>query len=172
MDANQFDRIAKLFAAHRLSRRAAMRQGGAGLAAAGLAAAGLAPRPPRTPPQPAGARARTTRPSSSSSPSSPARIAPKDGRSGTYTLTLEHGLGQTLYFSDRPERIVGAAPTAEFLAGLGFPPDNPPNAALVVETAPGRDRHRRGGAVNPAYDEATHTATYEAKVLADWRSWG
>ena len=42
MDANRIDAIAKLFADRRLSRRAAVRQGGDGLAAAGLIAAGLA----------------------------------------------------------------------------------------------------------------------------------
>ena len=60
-------------------------------------------------------------------------IAPKEGEDGTYTITLEHGLGQTLYFADRPSRDVGAVPTHQFLQGLGFPADNPPNAALVVD---------------------------------------
>ena len=35
-------------------------------------------------------------------------IVAKDGEADTFTLTLEQGLGQTIYFSDRPERIVGA----------------------------------------------------------------
>ncbi len=95
-------------------------------------------------------------------------IAPKAGEDGTYTLTLEHGLGQTIYFSDRPERVVGASPTAAFLAGLGFPPDNPPNAALVVEAGPEDTDVAVLELFNPAYDAATHTATYEVKVLADW----
>ncbi len=37
-------------------------------------------------------------------------IAPVDGAEGRYTVTLEQGLGQTIYFSDRPERIVGTEP--------------------------------------------------------------
>ena len=41
MDLTRFDRIAKRFAQRRLSRRAALRQGGTGLAAGALAAAGL-----------------------------------------------------------------------------------------------------------------------------------
>ena len=41
MDASHFDRVARLFADRRISRRAAMRQAGVGLAAAALAAAGL-----------------------------------------------------------------------------------------------------------------------------------
>src|SRR5215204_5777787 len=40
VDATRLDRISRLFADRRLSRRAAVRQGSAGLAAAGLAAAG------------------------------------------------------------------------------------------------------------------------------------
>src|SRR5262245_48678681 len=55
-------------------------------------------------------------------------IAPKAGEAGTYTVTLDHGLGQTLYFGDRPSRGVGAVPTPQFLEALGFPDDNPPNA--------------------------------------------
>jgi hypothetical protein len=47
-------------------------------------------------------------------------IAPKAGTDGAYTLTLEHGLGQKIYFSDRPERVVGADPTPQFLKGFGF----------------------------------------------------
>ncbi len=64
-------------------------------------------------------------------------IAPKEGEDGTYTVTLEHGLGQTLYFADRPSRDVGAVPTERFLRGLGFPDDNPPNAAIVVDDGNG-----------------------------------
>jgi hypothetical protein len=38
--------------------------------------------------------------------------------------------------ADRRERIYGAAPTPTFLQGLGFMPDNPPNAALVMDASP------------------------------------
>ncbi len=59
MDASQFDRIAKVFAANRLSRRAAMRQGAAGLAAGALAAVGLgAAAPSRRPGRHPGGRSR------------------------------------------------------------------------------------------------------------------
>ncbi len=143
MDATHFDRIAKVFADRRLSRRQALTQGGAGLAAGALAAAGLAH----------SARAQDATPAATATADGDktmflflqafqsGSIAPKDGGSeGRYTLTLEQGLGQTIYFSDRPERLVGASPTPQFLAGLGFPPDNPPNAALVVATTRGRPR--------------------------------
>src|SRR5262249_33852244 len=95
-------------------------------------------------------------------------IAPKAGEDGTYTLTLEHGLGQTLYFSDRPERIVGAKPTPQFLQGLGFLPDNPPNAALVLAAAPGDEDVAVLELYKPHYDEDTKTATYGVTLLKDW----
>ena len=95
-------------------------------------------------------------------------IAPKDGADGTYTLTLEHGLGQTIYFSDRPERIVGASPTPSSSPGSGFSPDNPPNAALVVDDGNGGTDIAVIELTNPAYDEASFTATYDATVLQDW----
>ena len=58
--------------------------------------------------------------------------SPTSGADATYTLTLTGAAAQTVYFSDRPERIVGLAPTQRFLDGLGFTPNNPPNAALVA----------------------------------------
>jgi hypothetical protein len=95
-------------------------------------------------------------------------ITPKQGEEGRYTVTLEHGLGQTVFFSDRPERVVGASLTTRFLQGLGFSDSNPPNAALVVETAPGETDIAVVELFNPVYDEATHTATYDVAVLKDW----
>ena len=171
MDAGQFDRIAELFAAHRLSRRAALRGGGAGLTAGLLGTVGRA------------AVAQEAAPGAS--PTADERIsfmfvqafeagtlAPKAGAPGTYTLTLQHGLGQTLFFSDRPERIVGTVPTARFLAprhNLGFTPTNPPNAALVAQRA-GSATEQDVYVVellNPRYDEAAKTVTYDVTILDD-----
>jgi hypothetical protein len=67
----------------------------------------------------------------------PVRSLTANVETGTHTLTLEHGLGQTVYFSDRPSRDVGATPTPRFLNTLGFSADNPPNAALIVDTEMG-----------------------------------
>jgi hypothetical protein len=92
-------------------------------------------------------------------------IAAKDGEEGRFTMTLDQGLGQTIYFSDRPGRIVGASPTSAFLDGLGFSDENPPNAALVVEPEPGSTKIAVLELFNPRYDEATHTATYDVEVL-------
>jgi len=56
--------------------------------------------------------------------------------------------------------------TPQFLAELGFPEDNPPNATLVVEMGPGRTEVVVLELFAPVYDDATHTATYEVVVLA------
>jgi hypothetical protein len=169
MDAIHVDRITKLFAGRRLSRRQALTQSGAGLAAGALAAAGLAgsARAQDATPPVAGADGEKIEYLFVQSFRS-GNIAPKEGEDGTFSLTLEQGLGQTIFFSDRPERIVGAAPTAKLLAGLGFPADDPPNAALVVEPGPGETDVAVVELSNPTYDEATHTATYEVTVLQDW----
>ncbi len=79
-------------------------------------------------------------------------------------LTLEGHTGQTVYFSDRPERIVGATPTETFLEGFNFAPGNPPNAALVAEFQAGQ------GVVvleliEPVYDPDAGTLVYGAEVL-------
>jgi hypothetical protein len=97
-------------------------------------------------------------------------ITPKDGAEGRFTLTLEAGTGQTVYFSDRPNRRVGATSTGEFLDRLGFPVDNPPNAALVIETAPGETDVAVVELFAPTYDEATGGVTYEVEVLANWQA--
>jgi hypothetical protein len=172
MTPSRFDAIAKLLADRRLSRRRALAQAGAGLAAGALATTGLAG---------AAAHAQEATPAPTEGAGGQkgeylfvqsfesGTIAPKAGAAGTYTLTLAHGLGQTLYFSDRPERVVGAAPTPQFLKGLGFSADNPPNAALVVEASPGDEDIAVLELYNPAYDEASHTATYDVKVLEEWQ---
>ncbi len=173
MDTTRFETISKLFAGRR-TRRQALAQVGASLAAAvggpGLARQAVA--------QDAAATPATT----SAEDEAPmflflqafqsGSVVPKEGAEGRYVLTLEQGLGQTVYFSDRPDRIVGAAPTPKFLEGLGFPDDNPPNAALVVETEAGQTEVAVLELFAPAYDEATHTATYEVAVLAEWERQG
>jgi hypothetical protein len=96
-------------------------------------------------------------------------ITPIAGIDGRYTLTLEAGTGQTIYFSDRPDRIVGATDTPQFLEGLGFPPDNPPNAALVVETTPGETDVAVVELFEPLYDPISQSVSYEIEVLANWQ---
>lgn len=171
MDQQRFDRIAKHFAARRLSRRSALLHGGAGIAASALAIAALE----RTSAQDASpvAGERTSEFLFVQSFEGGA-LTPK-AETGTpgpdsgaaYTLTLSRGLGQTLFFSNRPERIVGAVPTPRFLDALGFSPDNPPNAALVADLGNGDEEILVVELFNPTYDDASHTATYDVRILDD-----
>ena len=57
---------------------------------------------------------------------------------------------------------------AQFLEGLGFPDDNPPNAAPVVETIPGETDIAVVELFNPLYDPTGLTVTYEVSVLENW----
>lgn len=159
MDPTRFDR---------LTRRAALVGGGALASAAALGFGSHA-------------RAQDATPVASPSVSPPAapgssdpeadflfvQVAPsatwaaKSGEDGTFVLTLAGHDGQTVYFSDRPERLVGVGSTQNLIANLGFTPADPPNAAivageevLVVEL------------LNPNYDATTGTLTYEAVPLA------
>ena len=167
MNEDRLDRLAGALG-RRVSRRVAVRAGGVGLAAGGFATAGLAP-------------AATQEASPRASPASggktffmfvqsfaSGRLAPKAGEDGLYELTLAEGLGQTLYFSDRPERIVGSVPTQRFLDGLGFTPANPPNAALVADVGGGDEEILVVELLNPRYDEAARTATYDVAILSDF----
>jgi hypothetical protein len=89
---------------------------------------------------------------------------PVPGGGASFLLTLEGHSGQTIYFSDRPDRVAGAIPTEDFLNGLGFSPANPPNAALVAEFDAGQ------GVVvlellAPTYDPVTGLLTYGAEGI-------
>ena len=94
--------------------------------------------------------------------------APKAGEDGTFVLTLTGAAAQTTYFSDRPERDTGLAPNQQFLDGLGFTPENPPNAAIVVQTDSGEEDVLVVELLAPVYDAEAATLTYEAKVLRDY----
>jgi len=96
--------------------------------------------------------------------------APKPDAPGMYTLRLTGVSSQTLYFSDRPDRIVGAVPNAAFLEGLGFTPETPPNAAAVVRTPEGtRDVlviELSNPVLNQTFgDDETISLQYDARVL-------
>jgi hypothetical protein len=177
MNARTFDAVSKYFADRRLSRRQAVIQGGTALAATGLAITGLAA---SSPARTASAQDATPVPADTLDPSGvdmlfvqtyqAGSITPKEGVADRYTLALEAGTGQTIYFSDRPDRIVGAAPTADFFGILGFHDDNPPNAALVIEPVPGETDIAVIELFTPVYDEATQGVTYEIEVLANWQT--
>jgi hypothetical protein len=98
------------------------------------------------------------------------RIEAKSGDESRYVVTLEDGLGHTVYFSDRPDRIVGATPTGQFLRGLGFAADNPPNAAMVIHTSEGRTDIAVVELFDPIFDPDSASVTYEMDLLANWQS--
>src|SRR5215203_5519371 len=112
MDPTHLDRIARLFATRRLSRRAAVAAGGAaalGIAGAAHAAQNATPAATPSTDEQGGVPFMFVQTFGAGS------LAPKDGEDGTLTLTADHLAGQTIYFSDRPERIVGMVATERFL---------------------------------------------------------
>jgi hypothetical protein len=163
VDGTSFDGIAKKLASHRLTRRAAIGGGGA----VGLSAA-LSAMPP------------TVRAQDDATPEAVERdsaaevmfvqgyqrgsLAPASAGSGSLTLTLEDGLGQTVWFADRPSRKFGSVETGQFVEGFNFSDENPPNAALVTEVE-GSEEILIVELMTPAYDQESRSITYEAKVL-------
>lgn len=178
MDWHRFDRITKLFTERRLSRRAALAVGGAGLVSTVNGRATAQEATPITEDvrgvpfmfvQTFGA----------------GELAPKAGEEGMLTLTADHLAGQTVFFSDRPERIVGMVSTERFLGaaaadipanaatpegGIGFTPADPPNAALVFASTEGVDEPSDVlivELIDPTYDPVTGKASDDVKVLAE-----
>jgi hypothetical protein len=177
MDSNRFDSISRFFAERR-SRRQSVK------AAAFIAAGTITASVPTV-----AARAQEATPDSTPQlippPQGPVTktqylyvqsfqrgsIADRtDDGAGDHTITLEQGLGQTIYFSNRPERIVGATPTLDFLRNLGFSTENPPNAALLIDTGDGAQEIAVVELFNPHYDPETATATYDLRVLEQWEA--
>jgi hypothetical protein len=89
-----------------------------------------------------------------------------DAGEGAFTLSLSGGTGQTVYFSNHPERLAGALPTLDFLDARAFDASNPPNAALVAETPEGQTI-AVVELLDPAYDPGTMTVTYRVQAVAD-----
>jgi hypothetical protein len=179
MDGSHFDSIARLFAERRLSRRQMLARSGKGLAAAGVAATGFEAISSAQEATPAAQVATPAPTDGSQYPKmlflqsfQSGSIAPKANEAGTWTLTLEQGLGQTLFFTDRPDRKVGIAPTEQFLKGFGFPDDNPPNAALLFKNEQGDEDVSVVELFNPTYDTATNTATYDIQLLKEYAGLG
>lgn len=166
MRSDRFDQVTRRIAEHRLSRRATLQKGGTGLAAAAFGMAGIA-----------GTAAQEATPATGAESEATMLLftqtfeggtwEPKAGETDLYVLTLIGASAQTAYFSDRPERIFGLTPTQQFLNQLGFTPENPPNAAIVAETPDGEDVVIIE-LLNPVYDHATATLTYDARVLTDY----
>lgn len=100
-----------------------------------------------------------------------APLAPDSREAGAYTLTLSQGSDQTLYFSDRPERVVGIESIQRFLLTFGLNPSDPPNAALIVQPPDSSKSQRQAIYVvelrSARYDSAKGELTYEVRVLDD-----
>ncbi len=163
MDAAQFDRFTKKVS-RRINRRSAVATGSLGLTAALMSR--LAP-----------AQAQVATPVVDATPStagdiqilfvqtfgSATIVANPDG-TGSFTITLENGTGQTTYFSDRPERVVGTLTDEQFLDGRAFDPNDPPNAAIVSLTGDTQEI-LVVELFDPALDSASGAVTYTARVL-------
>jgi hypothetical protein len=84
------------------------------------------------------------------------------------TLSFEHGVGQTIYFSDRPERLTGLLSTAELVAQWPFESDSPPNAALAISNAEDESTTVLVGVLtDPQWDPASATLRYGFRLLSD-----
>lgn len=161
MDAQRFDDITKGIA-RKLSRRGALAAGGLGLGAALMsrqASAGQAtPIAEATPVVPEELDILFVQSFASGS------IAESATGGGEFTLTLENGSGQTVYFSDRPESIVGAIADETFLDGRAFDSADPPNAAIVAQTPNGEDT-LVVELLDPSFDAASGAVTYTVRPL-------
>jgi hypothetical protein len=168
MKATTFDALARILA-NRLPRRRALHQGGAAL----VAGAGWASAQRRVTAQatPTADEDEETGSDLFVQTFSAGTLTPDPDGSGVSTLSLEGSLGQTVYFSDRPARRVGLIPTAVLLEQLGFTPADPPNAALVAQTAEGEDILVIE-LMNPRFDEAAETLAYDVRLLADYTGTG
>ena len=103
--------------------------------------------------------------------------SPSDESPEVFLLSLTGVSSQTIFFSDRPDRIVGTMETSGFLESLGFTPFNPPNAAAVVRTPEGERDVLVVELFDPVYTEdfanpGAATLIYKARVLDAYRDGG
>jgi hypothetical protein len=171
MDQSQFDSVTRFFAA-RKTRREALVAAGAGVAALGVAGIAAHDATPEASPVPVVLDASGTEYLFVQTLGA-GSLAPSGSADGTMLLTADHLAGQTLYFSDRPERVVGMVSTDKFLGASGtgsldFTPSDPPNAALVFAGSDGSaDQVAVVELIDPKYDAATGQVTYTVKLLDD-----
>jgi hypothetical protein len=168
MDDRRFDALTRFFAGRR-TRRQALVAAGASVGALRLASASAQDATPAASPVASAPRTQLLFVQTFG----PGSLTPVDGTTDQLVLTADHLAGQTLYFSDRPARVVGMMSTERFFGesesgGLGFTPANPPNAALVVAG--------EGDAptqivvlelTDPSYDAANGQVRYTVRVLEE-----
>ena len=170
MDPARFDHFARTLASRRLSRRHALTGGSLGLASmlAGSAVASAQGTPTAGEELMADDATLFVQTAAGGTFLPNTLASPGSGEHGTHLLTLSGHAGQTIHFSDRPQRNFGSLATTAFLEALGFTPDNPPNAALVVSTPDGADDILVLELLNPTYDEAGALLLYEANILGEY----
>jgi hypothetical protein len=170
MDSTRFDRLARAFAHHRLSRRTVLAGSSLGVATTlGGAIATRAQGTPTAGDELASDNATLFVQTAAGGTFLPNTLAsPTPGEHGTHLLTLAGHPGQTIGFSDRPQRNFGQLATSAFLDSLGFTPDNPPNAALVVSTPAGDDDILVLELLNPTYEAEGQLLIYEANILGEY----
>lgn len=86
----------------------------------------------------------------------------------THELTVTGGTDRSIYFADRPNREVGTLPTTAMVDAFNAEPDNPPNAALVAQTADGGEEIIVVVLLGGELDAATGDVTYQVALLADF----
>lgn len=98
-------------------------------------------------------------------------LAPLDGggdQGATHELVLRGGTDQTIYFADRPNREVGTVETTVLIDALDASVDDPPNAALVEQTAEGAEEIVVVELIGGEVDNDTVDVTYQVALLTDY----
>jgi hypothetical protein len=92
----------------------------------------------------------------------------------TSTLELNDVSDKTIFFSDRPDRIVGSANTADFISNWSSGPNNfaadPPNAVLIVDDEIEGEQSQDYAVIelfNPQYDPEANTLRYDITDIAE-----
>ena len=98
-------------------------------------------------------------------------LEPQAGSATTYSLTLQGLDRDVVWLTDHPARKAGTVPTGGFVedwSGYGFAA-NPPNAALVLDSAhPGQDTVV-GSLSSPSFDPGTDTLRVDFTVYRGQR---
>ncbi len=168
MDAQSFDAFTRQFSRIRATRRATIGAVAAGIVAAALdrsvEAQDATPIPPEEHPEFLFVQL-----------AEQGTWVPSPGEAGVFLLSLTGATSQTIFFSDRPQRIVGTVPTSRLLETLGFTPDNAPNAAIVAHDETGRRDVLVVELFDPVLqqafgDDQSTTLSYKARVLDEFAS--